>query len=420
MAVNRIGGAFSPGGAQVIYDARYLQIANNLSDVANASTSRTNLGVAIGTNVQAWDANLDQIAALAPTDNNFIVGNGSAWALETPSDARTSIGLVAGGAGDIWVEKAGDTMTGQLSVNGQHIFPLTGEVVFNETAADLDFRVEGDTITNLLHIDAGLDTIGIGIAPVATQLVKISRTFTDFANGLYRMGLHPIVIANQTNASVNVSTGYVAGFEADTYIGATNTKNWTDTPGMAGAVSYLETTTGGTGTVTHAAHFTTFSDLVKNGAAVTNQYGLYLHALTSATNNYGIYINTPTGTIAEAIHVAGGNSLFDGRVLQNQGADVASATNLVLGADGNVFEITGTTKIDLISNLTWGEGAIITLIANESVVIDHGTAISGTNITIMLAGAVDYSMTANDTLTLILSSTTAGGQAWRECARTVI
>ena len=35
-----------------------LLAANNLSDVANAGTSRTNLGVAIGSNVLAYDANL--------------------------------------------------------------------------------------------------------------------------------------------------------------------------------------------------------------------------------------------------------------------------------------------------------------------------------------------------------------------------
>lgn len=39
----------------------------------------------------------------------------------TASQVRTLAGLVAGGAGDIWVEKAGDTMTGTLTVTGGRI-----------------------------------------------------------------------------------------------------------------------------------------------------------------------------------------------------------------------------------------------------------------------------------------------------------
>jgi hypothetical protein len=38
----------------------------------------------------------------------------------------------------------------------------TGEVVFNETGANQDFRVEGDTNANLLIADAGVDKVGIG------------------------------------------------------------------------------------------------------------------------------------------------------------------------------------------------------------------------------------------------------------------
>jgi len=114
-----------------------------------------------------------------------------------------------------------------------------------------------------------------------------------------------------------------------------------------------------------------------------------------------------------------GSSFFDGRVLETQGADVASATNLTLGTDGNVFEITGTTKIDLISNLGWQNGAEITLVCNESVTFDDGTATSSTNITLVLAGGVDFSCTADVTLVLKLTETTASGQAWREVSRSV-
>jgi hypothetical protein len=72
-----------------------LAVADGGTGASSAADARTNLGLAIGTNVQAWDVNLDQIAALAPTDNNFIVGNGTAWALETPAQALTSLGVTA-------------------------------------------------------------------------------------------------------------------------------------------------------------------------------------------------------------------------------------------------------------------------------------------------------------------------------------
>lgn len=108
-----------------------------------------------------------------------------------------------------------------------------------------------------------------------------------------------------------------------------------------------------------------------------------------------------------------------GRNQEKQGTDVASATNTTLASDGNTFEITGTTKIDLISSVGWQEGSIVRLVCNESVTLDNGTATSGTNITMKLAGAGDFFCTADDVITLVLSSTTAGGQAWREVSRSV-
>ena len=67
--------------------------ANNLSDLTSTSSARTNLGLAIGTNVQAYDAQLADIAGLTPTDNSFIVGNGANFVAEDASTARTSLGL---------------------------------------------------------------------------------------------------------------------------------------------------------------------------------------------------------------------------------------------------------------------------------------------------------------------------------------
>jgi hypothetical protein len=50
----------------------------------------------IGVTVQAYDADLTTIAGLSNADGNFIVGNGSAWVVESGNTARTSLGLGTG------------------------------------------------------------------------------------------------------------------------------------------------------------------------------------------------------------------------------------------------------------------------------------------------------------------------------------
>jgi hypothetical protein len=64
-------------------DARYLLESNNLSDLDNAGTARTNLGVEIGSDVQAWDDDLDDIAALSHSINGFMVSDGTDWVAKT-------------------------------------------------------------------------------------------------------------------------------------------------------------------------------------------------------------------------------------------------------------------------------------------------------------------------------------------------
>jgi hypothetical protein len=48
---------------------------------------------AIGSTVQAYDADLTALGGLAKTDGNIIVGNGTTWVAESGATARTSLGL---------------------------------------------------------------------------------------------------------------------------------------------------------------------------------------------------------------------------------------------------------------------------------------------------------------------------------------
>jgi len=57
---------------QAAADARFSQVANNLSDLTSASTARTNLGLAIGTNVQAYDADLTTLGAGGSSARSFL------------------------------------------------------------------------------------------------------------------------------------------------------------------------------------------------------------------------------------------------------------------------------------------------------------------------------------------------------------
>lgn len=72
-----------------------LAIAQGGTGAVDAAAARTALGLVLGTDIQAFDADLLAIAALGVTDGNFMVGDGAAWVAEDPATVRTTLGLGA-------------------------------------------------------------------------------------------------------------------------------------------------------------------------------------------------------------------------------------------------------------------------------------------------------------------------------------
>ena len=74
----------------------FTAFARSILDDANEATFKATVNLEIGTDVQAWDTDLDDIAALFDADSNFIVGNGASWVVESGATVRESLGLIIG------------------------------------------------------------------------------------------------------------------------------------------------------------------------------------------------------------------------------------------------------------------------------------------------------------------------------------
>jgi len=158
-------------------------------------------------------------------------GVSSGWVLKTDSAGTLSwaadndtgaSGLTQAAADDRYVNTSGDTMTGSLDVSATisgttlHIssgstfsssnitFSETGSVVFNELGNDVDFRIEGDTDTDLFYVDASTEKVGISVdfslwpafATLQIEGTDAAESGTSSPNGILALsayGVNPII-----------------------------------------------------------------------------------------------------------------------------------------------------------------------------------------------------------------------------------
>lgn len=116
----------------------------------------------IGVDVQAYDAGLADIAGLAVTDGNIIVGNGANWVAESGATARTSLGVYSTAEVDAAIaavtisalDDIGDVTITTIAAG--ELLAWNGTAWINQTLAELDLLTATAAAAAYQPLDADL------------------------------------------------------------------------------------------------------------------------------------------------------------------------------------------------------------------------------------------------------------------------
>ena len=351
-------------GASNIYGT--LAISDGGTGATTAAAARAGLGVSIGTDVQAFDQQLADIAGLTPSDGGFIVGDGSNFVVESAATARTSLGVDAAGTDNSTDVTLVTTSHDYLSISSQAI-TLNAINLADDVTGTLAIADGGTGATSALDARAGLGvSIGTDVQAYDAQLADIAGLTPSDGGFIVGDGSNFVV---ESAATARTSLG----------VDAAGTDNSTDVTLVTTSHDYLSISGQAItlGAIDLAADVTGDLPVTEGGTGASNA--------SDARTNLGLVIGTDVQAYDAQLADVAGLTPSDGGFIVGDGSNFvvesAATARTSLGVDAagtdNSTDVTlVTTSYDYLSI----SGQAITLgqitnddLANSSITVSDGT-----------------------------------------------